>query len=202
MEKNKKLIVISGITGSGKSSLAKALYDKIDDSVLLSVDEIKEWINDKLLYCNVKEKKYNKELAFSWFETLLENHMKRESKTIIVEYPFRKKWEFLFRRLTDTYKYKFIVINVYGSDFNSLWAHLKERNSGTERHLSHSRMESYNVRNSSWYVSENKLDYDETKKDYDSEEFTSLKGDCTYNFINKYKIVDIEKLIYSWMLKE
>ena len=153
-----------------------------------------------LHYCNTNEKNRNKELAFELFETLLVEHMKRNTQMIIIEYPFRKKWASLFRNLSDKYGYEYIVINVCGADCDLVWNHLNKRNLSSDRHPSHSRAESYNVRDNTSYVPSNEVDYAEFKEDYTAGTFTSLEGDYTYTFKNTYGLFDVEELAKLWRL--
>ena len=55
----KKLIIISGISGVGKSTLAKKMYQKIENSTLISLDILAEDIYDIMGF---KDKGQKKEL--------------------------------------------------------------------------------------------------------------------------------------------
>ena len=52
-----KLLTITGISGTGKTTLAKMLYQKIDNSVMLSFDKLSENIYDMLGFQNKQEKR-------------------------------------------------------------------------------------------------------------------------------------------------
>ena len=44
----KKLIIITGVSGTGKTTLARILYKKLENSILLSYDEFSEKIYDMI----------------------------------------------------------------------------------------------------------------------------------------------------------
>ena len=52
----KKLIIISGISGTGKTTLAKKMYQKIENSTLISLDSLKEDIYDIMGFKDKKQK--------------------------------------------------------------------------------------------------------------------------------------------------
>lgn len=53
----KKLIIISGISGVGKSTLARKMYQKIKNSTLISLDVLAENIYDIMGFKDKKQKK-------------------------------------------------------------------------------------------------------------------------------------------------
>ncbi len=53
----KKLIIITGVSGTGKTTLARTLYKKLENSILLSYDELSEKIYDIIGFKNEKQKK-------------------------------------------------------------------------------------------------------------------------------------------------
>lgn len=52
-----KLIIITGVSGTGKTTLANILYEKIENSTLLSYDKLSESIYDIVGFKNNNEKK-------------------------------------------------------------------------------------------------------------------------------------------------
>ncbi len=117
----KKLVIITGISGSGKSTLAKNLYNHYKESILISVDTIKEQINELVGFSNLTQKRLLQEIAYQTFENILECCMKREDPLIFIEYPFSTKWNVTFQRLTKEYDYEATTIHVYGENFDKIW---------------------------------------------------------------------------------
>ena len=73
-----KLIIITGISGTGKSTLAKKLYNKIENSTLLSFDILTENIYDIVGFKNKAEKKSLQQLNANIYKNLIEECMKRK----------------------------------------------------------------------------------------------------------------------------
>lgn len=44
----RKLIIITGVSGTGKTTLAKILHKKLENSILLPYDELSENISDMI----------------------------------------------------------------------------------------------------------------------------------------------------------
>lgn len=98
-----KLIIITGISGTGKTTLAKELYNKIENSTLLSGDIIFENIYDIVGFKNKAEKKSLKSLNISIYKRLLKECMKRKDEVIILEYPFKVNWKPYLDQLSNQY---------------------------------------------------------------------------------------------------
>ena len=88
-----KLIIITGISGTGKTTLAKILYNKIESSTLLSFDTLTENIYDIVGFKNKTEKKSLKQLNTNIYKSLIEECMKRKDEIIILEKPFKIEWK-------------------------------------------------------------------------------------------------------------
>lgn len=190
-----KLIIVTGISGSGKTTISKYIYNHYSDSTIISMDTLKENIYDLVGFDNYEEKQVLKNIVYDTFIRLLTECMKRQDENIIIEYPFNKKWEQIFKELVDKYNYEAITIKVKGKDYDTVFKRLNERNNSSKRHPSHS-LTKYNLKEKHKYKSTNELDYEELKSDYEDGKYTSICLGKVINYINdssNYK--DIIKLI-------
>lgn len=190
-----KLIIVTGISGSGKTTISKYIYNHYKNSTIISMDTLKENIYDLVGFDNYEEKQNLKDIVYETFIKLLTECMKRQDDTIIIEYPFNKKWEQIFKELVDKYNYETITIKVKGKDYDAIFRRLNERNNSSKRHPSHS-LTKYNLKEKDKYKSTNELDYEELKHDYEDDKYTSICLGKEINYINNslnYK--DIIKLI-------
>ena len=190
-----KLIIVTGISGSGKTTISKYIYNHYKNSTIISMDILKENIYDLVGFDSYKEKQGLKNIVYNTFIKLLTECMKRKDENIIIEYPFNKKWEQIFKELVDKYNYDAITIKVKGKDYDTIFQRLNERNNSLKRHPSHS-LTKYNLKEKDKYKSTNELDYQELKNDYEDNKYTSICIGKEINYINdssNYK--DIIKLI-------
>ena len=85
-----KLIIITGISGTGKSSIANMMYTKIENSTLLSFDVLKENIYDIIGFRNKSQKKSLREITGKMYKKLIEEAIKRNDEIVIIEYPLKR----------------------------------------------------------------------------------------------------------------
>lgn len=178
-----KLIIITGISGSGKSTISKVIYNHYKKSTLISMDILKENIYELVGFYNYNQKQNLKKIVYNTFLKLLEECMNRNDENIIIEYPFNKTWENDFKSLLKKYDYNAITIRVKSISYDTIYERLNIRNNGSNRHPSHSLI-NYNPKMKDIYKSTNELKYDELKEDYESNKYTSLNIGKTIDFIN------------------
>lgn len=191
-----KLIIITGISGTGKTTLAKTLYNKIENSTVLSYDELSESIYDIVGFKNINEKRTLQLLNEDMYKRLIEESMKRKDKVIILDKPFRKEWRDFFDSLTEKYSYKVYTINMFAESFDIVWKRLlKREKSKKERHPSHY-LSSYCLKNKENYNSYFEYDYNSLKEEYDKLISNSI------NLGNIININDIEKINLCKLIEE
>lgn len=183
----KKLIIISGISGVGKSTLARKMYQKIENSTLISLDVLAENIYDIMGFKDKKQKKSLQLLYKKVYRMLIEEAMKRSDEVVIVEYPFKKEWITFFEKMVSKYNYEVYTIHLFAKDFDTIWKRLQIRENSKERHPSHY-LQEYNLKNKEKYKPYFEYEYNTLKKEYDN-----LISNCI-NIGKVIKVEDIEKL--------
>lgn len=178
-----RLIIVTGISGSGKTTISNYIYSNYENSVLISIDTLKEDIYDLVGFNNYEQKQNLKPIIYNTFMKLLNECMNRNDKNIIIEYPFNKNWTNKFKKLIDKYNYEAITIKVIGKDYDTIFQRLNDRNNSLKRHPSHSLI-NYNLKEKNKYKSTNELDYEELKKDYKTNKYTSINIGREIVFIN------------------
>lgn len=179
----KKLIIVTGISGSGKTTISNYIYNHYKNSTIISMDTLKEDIYDIVGFNNNEQKQNLKPIIYNTFMELLNECMKRNDENIIIEYPFNNSWENEFKKLVDKYNYNAITIKVKGKDYDTIFQRLNNRNNNSKRHPSHS-LTSYNLKEKDKYKSTNELDYKELKYDYETDKYTSINVGREIIFIN------------------
>lgn len=187
-----KLIIITGISGSGKSTISNIIYNYYENSTLISMDTLKENIYELIGFYNYGQKKELTQIIYDTFISLLTECMNRNDENIIIEYPFNKSWEDKFKELITKYNYDALTIRVKGMDYDSIYKRLEKRNNSAKRHPSHS-LKVYNPKVKENYTSTNELDYKKLKEDYENDKYTSINLGKTIDFINDG--FNFEKLI-------
>lgn len=178
-----RLIIVTGISGSGKSTISNYIYNHFKNSTIISMDVLKENIYDLVGFNNYDQKQNLKLIIYNTFMELLDECMKRKDENIIVEYPFNNNWGNKFKKLVDRYNYEAITIKVKGKDYDTIFQRLDNRDNSLKRHPSHSLVK-YNLKEKDKYKSTNKLDYQKLKNDYETDKYTSINIGREIVFIN------------------
>lgn len=190
-----KLIIITGVSGTGKTTLAKALNKKLENSILLSYDEFSEKIYDMIGFKNKEQKKHLYYLKIEMYKKLIEECMQRKDEIIILEKPFKIEWRDFFKDLSYKYEYQVYTINIFAKDFQTIWNRLLKRESSKEdRHPAHY-LDSYYFNKKSEYEPFFEYQYDTFKEEYKNLLSNSI------NLGNVIKIKDIEKVNIDKLIK-
>lgn len=194
----RKLIIITGVSGTGKTTLAKLLNNKLENSILLSYDEFSEKISDMIGFKNKKQKEHLYYLKLNIYKKLIEECMERKDEIIILEKPFTIEWQSFFENLVNKYKYQVYTINMFAKDFQTIWSRLLQRENEKEnRHPSHY-LDSYYFNKRNEYTPFFEYEYDSLKTEYDNLISNSIN---LGNIINLDDIanVNIDVLIQSFI---
>lgn len=127
----KELVVISGVSGCGKTTLAKKLAAK-HNIYVLSVDDCKDELGMQYGFLTEYEKKIFNDTAKRLFKLQCITHM-RTQESIIVEYPFSQDWQKFFTECARGYGYKLIVINLVVKDFEHAYCVRAARDRQSDR---------------------------------------------------------------------
>lgn len=127
----KELVVISGISGCGKTTLAKKLAAR-HNIYLLSVDVCKAELGTQYGFLTDFEKKIFNNTAEEHFKLQCITQM-RTQESVIVEYPFSSDWQAFFTECAKSYGYRLIVINLVSKDFKRVYNARVERDKQTDR---------------------------------------------------------------------
>lgn len=187
-----RLIIITGISGIGKSTISNYIYKHYKNSTLISVDTLKENIYEIVGFYNHEQKQNLNQLVYNTFIELLNECMKRKDENIIIEYPFSQKWENIFKELINKYNYKAVTIRLKITDYDTVYKRLKQRDNSINRHPSHS-LNNYNPKKKKDYKSVSILSYEQLKQDYESNKYSSISLGKTIDFVNNN--FDYDKLI-------
>lgn len=179
----KTLIIVTGVSGIGKTTISSFLYNYYEESTLISIDQLKEKIYDIAGYKNKQEKDALKDIVYNLFTSMLDECMHRSDKIIIVEYPFSKKWQSIFQNLMEKYSYDAVTINVKTKDYEKVFELVDERNNSSKRHVTHS-LYTYNPKKKMEYKSTNEINYDNWKNDYLENKYTNIDLGKVIDFYN------------------
>lgn len=179
----KKIIIVTGVSGIGKTTISSYLYNHYKESTLISMDQLKESIFPLIGYKSKQEKNQLKDIVYSLFSSILEECMNREDEIIIVEYPFSQKWKIVFENLIKKYSYRAITINVKTNDYEEVFDIVDKRNNSNQRNIIHS-IDNYNPHKKSEYRSKNEINYNSWKEDYLSNKYTSINLGKVIDFYN------------------
>ncbi len=199
----KKLIILTGISGVGKTTLSKYIQNKIDDVTVITVDTIFEEICKIIGFHDSKEKKRNRTIALNCFKKMLEECMKREDKIILIDYPFKRIWKDFFDKISCKYDYDVLTVKLYGETFEQVYERACIRDLSNERSLIHE-TDSYDSSKKEKQI-ERKVQSEEVlRKIYESEARTDFIVGQELKLVNK----DPESLeecfteIERWVLED
>jgi len=110
---SKNLIIITGPTASGKSTVAKLLCKKYKKCVRLDIDRIKHFVETGFKYDNSVEGKRQWNLCAENVIFLTKNYLKNDY-TVIIEGVLGsivdiKEWKMIFKELKPKYKFLLFV---------------------------------------------------------------------------------------------
>lgn len=141
----KKLIILTGISGTGKTTMAKYIQEKLENVTIITVDTILENLCDIVGFKDKEQKKKIRSLTKKTSKKLLELCMEREDEIIVIDYPFSKIWEKYFKRISEKYQYDVLTVKMYGESFEDIWDRVYQRDMSDERHIIHE-IDCYNVK--------------------------------------------------------
>ncbi len=133
----KKLIILTGISGTGKTTLSNYIQKKIAKTTVITVDVIFEKICEMIGFHNEKEKSRNRTIALNCFRKILEECMKREDEIIVIDYPFRITWQNFLLKISKKYGYEALTIKLYGESFEEVYKRACMRDLSKERNIIH-----------------------------------------------------------------
>lgn len=131
----KKMILLAGYPGTGKSYLANMLMKENPDLKILSPDDIKEEYWDEFGYDTLTEKEALIQKSWEAYYKRMEKMM-TESYSFISDYPFSKKQKSRLEELSIKYQYKVITVRMVG-DIQILYERQRKRDLDQSRHLGH-----------------------------------------------------------------
>lgn len=131
----KKMILLSGYPGTGKTCLSSMIRNKIPHMTAISIDEIKEQMWDQYGYDSEEQKKQLNNLSLQRFFSKMEALMS-SGADVISDYPFSQKQEPLLQTLSRQYGYAILTIRLI-ADLDTLFKRQAKRDLDSGRHLGH-----------------------------------------------------------------
>ncbi len=199
----KKLIILTGISGVGKTTLANYIQSKIQNVTVITVDTILEGICEMIGFHDKKEKKRNRTIALNCFKKILEECMKREDKIIVVDYPFKSIWKDFFDKISGKYDYDVLTVKLYGETFEQVYERACARDLSEERNIIHE-CDTYFPNREGNAIRRKVQSEDVLRKIYESEARTDFIVGKELKLVNKDKesLEECFTKIERWVLKE
>lgn len=130
LKKTKTLVVITGISGTGKTTLASEM-SKFLDVEMLSFDDFKVQQYETYGFTNEQERLKLWNDAKMEFLRALKLRM-FTGATVIVEFPFNTTWQEDFDILRRQYQYELVILNCNTRDFDDIWKKKVERDTNPD----------------------------------------------------------------------
>lgn len=186
----KPLIIISGIAGSGKSTLSIYLQDILGGKIL-SVDNYKQQIYDKYGFKNNYERDNLDTIAKGIFKSDLIKYARKEMD-IIVEYPFNRSWQEFFNTIKQVYGYTTIIINCNTRNFDNIWKSRVERDTNFSIRPKCLTAKAYIKNELFEFANElNNKSMKQERKFYENNKYTSLDGDYIFTDTEIINLLDV-----------
>lgn len=131
----KTIILLAGYPGTGKSYLCNMIMEQRNCFTVLSQDDIKEKLWDKLGFSDLEEKEKITQLSWKFYYEKMQKLM-QEGVSIISDYPFSDKQKPIIDSLSGQYGYQVITIRLT-ADLDVLFERQKKRDLDVSRHLGH-----------------------------------------------------------------
>lgn len=176
------LIVVTGISCSGKTTLANKIKGFVKDAILISGDDYKVELYNQYGFNDKHEKAVLRELALAKFRAEIMLYA-RTGLPLIIDYQFDLTWSRFLHFIRDRYSYTTIVIQCQSLSFDELWERRLKRDFNSllrDRCLTASK---YFLETGEYERDESK--YDEIsriahRESYESGKYTELKGHYTF----------------------
>lgn len=200
IKKDLALIVLCGMSGTGKTTFAKLVMGKLQDVKYFAIDDYKDKFYKKYGFCNKEERLIIRDLAIAEFKVDVMKEVNKGECSVIIDYPFEKEWQPFFDFLTKkkSSQYKLIIVNFgvpTSSDecneilkrFDGIWKRRVERDLFIgERRSASLVSKSYKMNDDgseSFIVDENKFSDDNKNRlweKYRNREFNAITGDFMF----------------------
>lgn len=176
LKSNCILYIISGISASGKTTLAKTMQEKLNCK-LFSLDLYKEQVYEEYGFKNEIERITLWNMAKYKFQAEITT-IARNQENIIVEYPFDVTWQEFFNYLSDKYNYILVIVNCMTRNFDDIWKSRVERDCNQDLRPLCLTAKAY-IKNELYESNDKINDNYKTKKglEYFESKYTSLDGD-------------------------
>ena len=136
LQNKKTLIIISGGSGTGKSTTAKELLSRIEDRItVLSYDDIKEAAWDKTGFDNAEQKKLLDGASLLRFYEILDETM-TGGVPVVIEYPFYQYHRDELERLVKKNGYDAVTVYLH-TDPQTAYENGVLRDNAGARHPGH-----------------------------------------------------------------
>lgn len=131
----KKLIIVSGRPGTGKTYIANKIVEYMKNLDMISYDYLKEKNYDEFGFNDIEEKKLVDLISLKEFIFNIEKLMIL-NRNIIIEYPFSYKQKVYIEELINEYEYSPYTIRLV-ADSDVLLDRIITRDTDINRHLGH-----------------------------------------------------------------